>query len=198
MYCLSWECLLCNALHHEYKWLLNQISGFWSVVKPLTRHHLLLSSINHLFSSPLWQQSDSCLDAKQLRWLCHRYSCWVPSFLWKKAKFLMRLPAFFHFHRLSRLTETLASYRCWPVVLLFEMCSPCFCLHGDCDRLISPDAHSPGIKEKKKGLKGFAASLSAFCQSWNPHTTKKSISLRIKLVLWDMGEIKTQTDEQQM
>ncbi|KAK5889514.1 hypothetical protein CesoFtcFv8_015511 [Champsocephalus esox] len=45
--------------------------------------------------------------------------------------------------------EMLAGYRCWPVSPLFEMCSPCFGLQGDGDRLISPDAHSPGKKRQR-------------------------------------------------
>lgn len=53
-------------------------------------HHSLLSSINHLSSSLLWQQSGSFFEAKQLTRLCHRNGCWVPQFLWKWAKFLMR------------------------------------------------------------------------------------------------------------
>lgn len=87
-----------------------------------------------------------------------------------------------HPRQLPRLMEMLAAYRCWPVVLLFEMCSLYFSLEGNGDRLISPDAHSPGKKDKKKKikkkrarekrLKRFAASLSTFLQSWNPHWKK--------------------------
>lgn len=61
-------------------------------------------------------------------------------------------------------------YRCWPVVPLFEMCSPRLSLEGSGDRLISPGAHSPGkegnIKKKKKEgrPKELAASLSTFLQ----------------------------------
>lgn len=45
-------------------------------------------------------------------------------------------------------------YRCWPVVPLFEMCSPRLSLEGNGDELISPEAHSPGkegnIKKKRE------------------------------------------------
>lgn len=137
-------------------------------------HHSLLSSINHLFFflPLLWQQSEPCLEAKQLRRLCHRYVCRVPRSLWKCAKFLMRLPASPHLHRLARLTDMLAGYRCWPVVPLFEMCSLCFSLQGSCDRIISPDAHSPGKMCEKIRLKGFTASWGTFFHSWNLHRKK--------------------------
>lgn len=41
-------------------------------------------------------------------------------------------------------------YHCWPVVPLFEMCSPRLSLEGNGDGLISPDAHSPGKEGNKK------------------------------------------------
>lgn len=138
-------------------------------------HCSLLRSINHLFfffflCTDL--RSDSRLETKLLLGLRHRQVCRVPRFLWKYARFLMPLSPLPPTSTVSpRLMEMLASYRCWPVVPLFETCSPCFSLEGNGDRLISPDAHSPGKKgEKKKG--GWRSSQL----HWAPSSTAETHS----------------------
>lgn len=142
-------------------------------MKPLIQihHHSPLSSINHRpffffpLSSSLRQQSESRSGSKTITRalsqigppsasapvkVCQIFDGSLPPSLPPPTP-----PPF-----LPRLMEMLAGYRCWPVVPLFEMCSPCFSLEGSGDRLISPDAHSPGKKgrrrkkKKKKRLKG--------------------------------------------
>lgn len=73
-----------------------------------------------------------------------------------------------HPRQLPRLMEMLAAYRCWPVVLLFEMCSLYFSLEGNGDRLISPDAHSPGKKDKKKKEREEAEEVRSFTEHLPP------------------------------
>lgn len=77
-----------------------------------------------------------------------------------------------------RLTVMLAGYRCRPVVLQLEMCSPRLSLLGNCDRLISPHANSPEEEvEEILGWKLFQLLLSASSNNWNQMHTNKMCNL---------------------
>lgn len=145
-------------------------------------HCSLFRSINHLFFCFFLctdLRSDSRLETKLLLGLRHRQVCRVPRFLWKYARFLMPLSPLPPTSTVSpRLMEMLASYRCWPVVPLFETCSPCFSLEGNGDRLISPDAHSPGKKgEKKKEAEGVRSFTEHLPPQLKPTLGKKKLSI---------------------
>lgn len=167
-----------------------------SVMKPLIQihHHSLLSSINHLFFlffpsalTTKWTSFGSKTITRALSQIglpsasvpvkvCQVFDASLPA----PPQHIPRTP--------SRLMEMLAGYRCWPVVPLFEMCSLCFSLEGNGDRLISPDAHSPGKKEKKgkrRGWRGSRLHWAPFLQSWNPHWKKKKKSISRICFIWN-------------
>lgn len=128
-------------------------------------------------------QTDSPFETKQLLGLCHSHIR-VRQFLRKYARFLMPLsPSSPHPNHPSppRFMEMLASYRSWPVVPLFEMCTLFFSLLGNGDRLISPDAHSPGKKGKNIKKEEKAEGVHSFTEHFPPQLTSM---LREKLSMW--------------
>lgn len=167
-------------------------NGFWCncstfhpPVKPQKHHHPRLTSINHPFSSLLWKQSESCLEAKTIRPALSQILL-LSGLDPLKASPVFDAPPPKHTHKhshqrfLSPLMVMLAGYRCWPVVLLFEMCSPRFSLQGNCDRLISPNAHSPGEIEKT-----ISQLLWKTYSSAATHTRK--LSIFENLLHWEPG-----------
>lgn len=156
-----------------------------SVVKPLIQihHHSLLSSINHLlfFFLPL------CADNKMnLVWKQNNYSGSVTDRSAECLSSCESMPGFLM--RLSLLSPPLASpaspvsWRCWPAIAVGQSsrclrCAPCASVWKETVTGLSPLTltHLEKREKKKKKrerLKGFAAPLSTFLQSWNPHSKK--------------------------
>lgn len=148
---LSRECFLNKSLYCENKWLLipdfslpvSRLRGFLSFKFTIT--HYLVPSVIFFFSSSALTTKWTLSGSKTITPALSQIRLPSASVAVKVCQvFDASLLAFPYLHHLTRLTDMLAGYRCWPVVPLFEMCSLCFSLQGKCDSLISLDAHSPG------------------------------------------------------
>lgn len=177
---LSRECFLNKPLYCENKWLLipdfnlpvSRLRGFLSFKFTIT--HYLVPSVIFFFLPLLWQQSEPCLEAKQLRRLCHRYVCRVPQLLWKCAKFLMRLSLLSPTSTTSPVSRT-----CWLAIAVGQSshclrCAPCASVCRETVTALSLLTLTHLEKYVKKiRLKGFTASSGTFLHSWSLHRKKE-------------------------